>query len=101
MRIVRGVGACFSVCQRRALERRTKLHQHGEAALQGGLSRRLGGKANASNGCIDRDAERSRKRALWLHQLAEGTAHPQFAEKLKDLTEEYDGLAEQLEQKDQ
>jgi|tagenome__1003787_1003787.scaffolds.fasta_scaffold18200947_2 hypothetical protein len=47
---------------------------------------------------IDRDTERSRKRALWLRQLAEGTGHPQFAEKLKDLTEEYDGLAEQLEQ---
>lgn len=50
---------------------------------------------------IDRDTERSRKRALWLRQLAEGTGHPQFAEKLKDLTEEYDGLAEQLEQEDQ
>ncbi|MCK1367828.1 MULTISPECIES: hypothetical protein [unclassified Bradyrhizobium] len=46
---------------------------------------------------IDLDTERSRKRAVWLRQLAEGVAHPEFAEKLKDLTEEYDGLAEQLE----
>ncbi|WP_158091573.1 hypothetical protein [Bradyrhizobium canariense] len=50
---------------------------------------------------IDRDTERSRKRAVWLRQLTEGTAHPQFTEKLKDLTEEYDGLAEQLEQQGQ
>ena len=50
---------------------------------------------------IDLDAERSRKRAVWLRQLAEGAAHPEFAEKIKDLTEEYKGLAEQLEHEDQ
>ncbi|MCK1339781.1 hypothetical protein IVB38_28215 [Bradyrhizobium sp. 38] len=46
---------------------------------------------------IDLDTERSRKRAVWLCQLAEGAAHPEFAEKLKDLTAEYEELAEQLE----
>ncbi|MCK1306603.1 MULTISPECIES: hypothetical protein [unclassified Bradyrhizobium] len=50
---------------------------------------------------IHLDTERSRKRAVWLRQLAEGAAHPQFAEKIKDLTEEYNGLAEQLEHEDQ
>lgn len=43
------------------------------------------------------DTERSRKRAVWLRQLAERAAHPHFAEKLEELTEEYNGFAEQLE----
>lgn len=47
------------------------------------------------------DTERSRKRAVWLRQSAEGAAHPEFAEKIKDLTEEYKGPAEQLEHEDQ
>ncbi|MET4279578.1 hypothetical protein ABIB68_007917 [Bradyrhizobium sp. F1.2.2] len=49
---------------------------------------------------IDFDPGRSRKRAVWLRQLAEGAAQSQFAEKLKDLNEEYDELAEQLERND-
>lgn len=48
---------------------------------------------------VELDNERSRKRALWCRQLAEGTGNLQFAIKLKDLSQEYDGLAELKETK--
>ena len=48
---------------------------------------------------VDLDTERSRKRALWCRQLAEGAGNLQFAIKLKDLSQEYDGLAELIEAK--
>jgi hypothetical protein len=41
----------------------------------------------------DPDIERSRRRAIWLRQLAEGAGDSQFANRLEDLTEEYEELA--------
>lgn len=42
---------------------------------------------------VDPDTETSRKRAMWLRQLAEGATDSQFADRLKHLTQEYDGPA--------
>jgi hypothetical protein len=83
-----------------ALKPHTIPSKDGKAALRGGFSVHIGGKQVHPKHSFAPDIETSRRRAQWLRQLAEGTGDLEFLERLKDLTEEYDDLAEPIRLED-